>query len=534
MVFKSSLPNVKIPEHISLPDFVFRDVDKRLSKPYIIDSRTGVTITYRQVRDLSHNVAGNLSKHYDFKQGQVLGILLPNCPYYPIIFHGVATAGGASTTINPIYTTEEVTKQLIDSGAVLLVTMSMFLPKAREAVKGTQVTKIFVIADDMKSHVAEEGNIYEFRKLLGQNRRPKVKINPKVDLVSIPYSSGTTGASKGVMLTHYNQIANLIQIDSLKAAEENDILLGALPFFHIYGQVVIMNQCLNLGATIITVPQFDFAEFLQIVPKYKISICHLVPPVIIQLAKNPVILKADLSTIRRIFSGAAPLGAQIIDLLKVRFPKLDVVQGFGMTETSTVVSCELPFKGKPGSAGVLIPNVQMRVVDVSDGKTDKGIGEEGELIFKAPSNMKGYLRNEEATKNTIDAEGWLHTGDIGYIDKDGYIFIVDRLKELIKYKGFQVPPAELEALLLKHEGVADCAVIGVPDESAGELPKAFVVKKQGHENITEKELIEYVENHVSPQKRIRMVEFIDAIPKSATGKILRRMLKEPRQLPSKL
>jgi 4-coumarate--CoA ligase len=286
---------------------------------------------------------------------------------------------------------------------------------------------------------------------------------------------------------------------------------------------VLMNTGLSVGATIVTMPRFDLQQALELVQKYKVTRFWAVPPVVLALAKHPIVEQYDLSSLIQVFSGAAPLGADLAAEAAARV-KCDVVQGYGMTELSPVSHATPEGDFKPGTSGITVPNTEVRVVDPATGD-DRGVGEEGELWVRGPQVMKGYLNNEEATRQTIDDDGWLHTGDVAVVDEDHHVSIVDRVKELIKYKGFQVPPAELEALIVSHPKVLDVAVIGIPDDEAGELPKAFVVAVPGS-GITAEELQEYVAEHVSSYKRIRIVEFVDEIPKSPSGKILRRLLRD--------
>jgi len=287
--------------------------------------------------------------------------------------------------------------------------------------------------------------------------------------------------------------------------------------------VVVMGHGLARGATLVTMPKFEMESFLSLLQAHRITNVCVAPPVIVALAKHPAVGSADLSHLRLLFSGAAPMDAALQVACAERLG-CDIHQGYGMTESSPVThaTSSLPGKNRPGTVGQLAPNTECRIVDVTTGE-DAAPGMSGELWVRGPQVMKGYLRNAEATAATLDGDGWLHTGDIGCVDADGYFTIVDRLKELIKYKGYQVPPAELEALLLTHPAVADAAVIGVPDEDAGESPKAFVVLKG---DATAQALMDFVAERVAPYKRIRSVEFIDAIPKSPSGKILRRVLKD--------
>jgi acyl-CoA synthetase (AMP-forming)/AMP-acid ligase II len=352
---------------------------------------------------------------------------------------------------------------------------------------------------------------------------PGVVIDPREDLVALPYSSGTTGASKGVMLTHRNLVANLRQIEAMGHALQTDTLVCVLPMFHIYGLNVIMNFGLYAGATTVVLPHFDLEEFLGVAEKYEVTMAHVVPPIMLALARHPAVGRYDLSSLRRVFTGAAPLGEQIAREVGARLECV-VMQGYGMTEASpsTHMTPREPENMRAGSVGILMPNTECKIVGV-EGGAESGVGEEGEICVRGPQVMKGYLNRPEATAETIDPEGWLHTGDIGHADAEGHFFVVDRKKELIKYKGFQVAPAELEALLVTHPAVADAAVIPSPDEEAGEVPKAFLVLKNDR-GATADELMAFVASRVSPYKKIRLVEFVDQIPKSASGKILRRVL----------
>mmetsp|Transcript_72898 Transcript_72898/g.158223 ORF Transcript_72898/g.158223 Transcript_72898/m.158223 type:complete len:366 (-) Transcript_72898:152-1249(-) len=350
----------------------------------------------------------------------------------------------------------------------------------------------------------------------------QVPVDVRKQTIVLPYSSGTTGLPKGVMLSHFNCVANLAQSSPMLQYKTGEVALAILPFFHIYGMQVLMNGLLQHGITVITMPRFDMEKALSLIQKHSITQLYAVPPLILGLAKSPLVDKYDISSIRKVLCGAAPLGAELTEECSKRIGK-PVVQGYGMTELSPVSHCALGLAGVPGSSGITIPNTMCRIVDPEG--TDLGVDQTGELWVKGPQVMMGYLNNPEATAATIDFEGYLHTGDLARFDADGNLYIVDRLKELIKYKAFQVAPAELEALLITHPAVADVAVIGIQDLEAGELPKAFIVLKAGQTTSAEI-LMDFVKEKVATYKQIRLVEFIDAIPKSASGKILRRVLRD--------
>jgi acyl-CoA synthetase (AMP-forming)/AMP-acid ligase II len=515
MIIKSPYPDVAIPE-VSLTTLVLQNAEKYGDKPALIEGPTGRTITYKQLVELIRRVAVNLSKR-GFKQGDVLGILSPNLPEYALMLHGVATLGGIVTPINPLYTAREVAHQLKDSNARFLVTVPTCLDKVKEAAEEAGIAELFVFG-------SADGAI-PFDTLLTETDQalPDIKINPKEDLVVLPYSSGTTGLPKGVMLTHHNLVSNLKQIEGLDYFFESDTLICVLPMFHIYGLVVVLNMGLYAGATIVTMPRFELDSFLKAIQDYEVSLAHIVPPIVLSLSKNPIVANYKLPKLKTLFSGAAPLGEELTRACMTRLG-CSIRQGYGMTETSPVThsSPAAHSEVKFGSVGVPAPNTECKIVDLETGEP-VGFGQNGEVCVRGPQIMKGYLNQPEATANTIDSEGWLHTGDIGYVDEDGHFFIVDRAKELIKYKGFQVPPAELEAVLLTHPCIADAAVIPYPDDEAGEVPKAVVVLKTEAEKNS---ILDFVAERVAPHKRIRYLEFVEQIPKSPSGKILRRVLVE--------
>jgi acyl-CoA synthetase (AMP-forming)/AMP-acid ligase II len=513
MIIKSPYPDVDIPE-VALPHFVLKNAAERGDKPAIIDAPTARVITYAELVDSIRRVTINLSQR-GFKKGDVFGILSPNVPEYVIAFYAIASLGGIVTTINPVYTDREIEHQLKDSGARFLVTLAGCLEKVSAAARAAKVEEVFVFGE------AEGATPFASLQVETDAPLPEVEINPLEDLVALPYSSGTTGLPKGVMLTHHNLVSNLRQMDGLDYFSDKDTLICVLPLFHIYGLVVIMNMGLYTGATIVMLPRFELEAFLRAAQDYEITLAHLVPPVILALSKHPIVDNYKLPKLKTIFSGAAPLGPELTRACMDRLG-CALRQGYGMTETSPVThsSPGNPEAVKFGSVGVAAPNTECKIVDLNTGES-LGPGQEGEVCVRGPQIMKGYLNNPAATSITIDPDGWLHTGDIGYADEDGHFFIVDRLKELIKFKGFQVPPAELEAVLLSHSCVADAAVIPHPDEEAGEVPKAFVVLK---DQVEPEELMGFVAERVSNYKRIRYVEIVEQIPKSPSGKILRRLL----------
>jgi len=516
-VHRSPLPDVVVPD-VSVTAYVFRDAARYPDRVAMVDGTTGRSYTYSALQGAILLAAGGF-RGRGVGRGDVVGIMAPNIPEYAVVFHGVASAGGTVTSVNPTYGAEETRYQLLDAGAQILVTVPMFLDTAKEAVAGTSVREILVLGD----LPADAGpGVTSFESLLSGSPLAPVAVDPD-DVVALPYSSGTTGLPKGVMLTHRNLVANLVQIEDHLAMDEHEVMMAVLPFFHIYGMQIIMNDGLSRGATLVTMPRFDLVQYLALVQEHRATRLFVVPPMVLALARQPIVDDYDLSSVKTLFSGAAPLGGELAEEAHRRIGA-PAVQGYGMTEMSPAShACRLD-DDRPGSIGILVASTEARVVDPSTGE-DLDVDEDGEIWVRGPQVMPGYLNNPAATASTIDPEGWLHTGDIGHVDAEGYWYIVDRLKELIKVKGFQVPPAELEALLLTHPAVADCAVIGIPDDEAGEIPKAFVARKPGAE-CSAADIQEFVAGHVAHYKQVRVVEFVDTIPKSPSGKILRRMLRD--------
>jgi acyl-CoA synthetase (AMP-forming)/AMP-acid ligase II len=517
-IIRSPYPDVDIPE-VSITELVLGEAASSSDRTALVDGTSGRTLSYGQLVTAVRRVAAGLTAH-GFSKGDVLGIYSPNVPEYAVAFHAAASLGGICTTVNPLYTVRELGQQLADCEAKYLLTIPQMLDNARAAAANVpSVKEIFVFGE-------AEGATSFARLLTHGDQPPAVTINPRQDLVALPYSSGTTGLPKGVMLTHHNLVAELCTANGRPDTAfptEHDTLLAFLPFFHIYGIVMFLNYGLWRRATIVSMARFDLEQYLELVQRYGVTYLHLVPPVVIALAKHPLVDKYDLSSAKWALSSAAPLGEPAAEAFTARLGT-QLIQAYGMTEVSgaTHVGSTVPGKIKPTSGGTLLPNSECLVVDPIGGEAvDRG--EQGEIWVRGPLIMRGYLGKPEATAATIDADGWLHTGDVGYVDDDGDVFIVDRVKELIKYKGLQVAPAELEAILLGHPNVADAAVIPSPDEEAGEVPKAYVVLKTP---TSAEDIMAFVAARVAPHKKIRKLEFIDAIPKSASGKILRRTLIE--------
>lgn len=517
MTFRSPHPTINIPE-TSLTEHVVSSTHTRGSKPALIDGATGRTITYEQLEPAIRQLAAGFA-YYGVTKGETFAIYAPNLPEYVLTFHAIASLGGIVTMIPPLFTEAEVATQLRDSGARYLLTVPELLNLARKTAATSEVEKIFVIGES-------ENEISLSSLFTLRTESPDVTLEPKEDLAALPYSSGTTGFPKAVMLTHYNLVAMLCQMNAVEPFVASDVLVCVVPMYHLYGLHIVANLALKNGATVVTMSRYDENEFLRTLESYKVTVAPLVPPIVLALSRSAQVEKFDLSSLRLIHCGAASLADDVARACATRL-NCEIRYGYGLTEVSPLSHATAPaiVPHKPNSVGVSLPNTDCKIVDpVSE--TELGPGEEGEIWIRGPQVMKGYLGNEEATAAMLTEDGWLRSGDIGYVDEDGRLFVVDRLKELIKYKGRQVAPAELEALLLTHPAVADVAVVPVADEEAGEVPKAFVVLKSEAEPT---EIIDFVATRVAPHKRIREVELVKEIPKSPAGKILRRVLKEQKK-----
>lgn len=497
---------------LPLTTYIFEHAERWLDRPALIDGLTGVAISYRELTSAVHRAAAGFAAH-GVANGDVVAVCSPNRPEFVIAYYAALAAGAVVTTVNPMVTRAELAGQLRDSGARWMVTTpDLFENKARDAA--AQLREVFVFGTSTGAT--------PFAALLDDSHPAPTSEVEADDLAVLPYSSGTTGLPKGVMLSHRNLVACLCQTRLVQLVRPGDVLIAVLPLSHIYGMQITLNLALREGATLVTMPHFDLKIFLRIVQDYQVTRVDIVPPIVLALAKQSLVADYDLSSLRIITCGAAPLGGELArscaDRLGCR-----VKQGYGMTELGGGTHFA-PDTGPddPESIGPAMPGVQCRVVDPATG-ADVGTGEPGELLIRTPAAMRGYLNNPTATAATIEPDGWLRTGDIVVQDANGWFRVVDRRKELIKYNAYQVAPAELEGVILSHPAVVDAAVLGSPDERSGEVPKAFVVLSSP---ASAEELLRFVADRVAPYKKVRIVEFIDAIPKSPSGKILRRVLAE--------
>ncbi|ORX85161.1 acetyl-CoA synthetase-like protein [Basidiobolus meristosporus CBS 931.73] len=513
MIFTSKLPAIQVP---SLDLFTFlldspKDIPE--SRPLLINGASGRSYTLSQLRSNSLAFGAGLAKDYGVKRGDVLALFTPNITEYSTICLGAFAAGATVTTANPAYTAAELAHQLGQTKPKVIVTLSGLVGTVKQAMEIAQVELQIILYDMLVEKEVE---------------RPfeRVKLTDR-DIAYICYSSGTSGKPKGVQLTHRNLVANVLQQSVLYDDKEEVTILGVLPFFHIFGLCCILHTPLYKGMPVVTMEKFDLVEFLTCIQKYRVTMTTIVPPIALALARHPIVKKFDISSLENVVCGAAPLSRDLSKELQVATRGGTINQGYGMTETSPVVAVCMPGEEVHGSIGILAPSVEAKILG-EDGKAWPN--KEGELCVRGPNIMLGYLNNPEATTEVIDQDGFLHTGDVAKVDEDGHFFITDRLKELIKYKGFQVAPAELEALLLTHPAVVDVAVIPLnKPEEATEVPLAYVVVRENVPESAEvaKDIMRFVSKNVVSYKKLRGgVRFIKSIPKNSSGKILRRNLKD--------
>ena len=507
MIVESYWPSQAPYEEIPLPELILRSAAEFTDKTALIGA-DGSTRSYNRLTSDAKKVA-RLLQDNGVQKGDKVGIFSPNHVDYAAVFYGSLLAGATVTTLNPLYKAHEVATQLADAGAVAIFAFTPMRAAVDEARKDLPLLRTVFPIDDLPAVL--EGVPEEYQR---------VTINPREDVAALPYSSGTTGLPKGVMLTHHNITSNVAQGLTTRFFDSNMVGLWTLPLFHIYGMTVLMSASMARGGSGVIMPRFDVEQMLQLIQQHKITDLYLAPPAILAMVHaNPE--RYDTSSLRVISSGAAPLPLEIGERAKALF-KCIVSQGYGMTETSPTTNTN-PFERiKLDSVGPPLPDTLEKIVSLGTGE-ELPIGEVGELVVKGPQVMKGYWNNPKETAACLSDDGWLHTGDVGRFDEDGYLYLIERMKEMIKYKGYQVAPAELEALLHEHPAVLDAAVIPKPDLAGGEIPKACVVLREGSDASAE-DLMAFVAGKVAPYKKIREVEFLDAIPKTLSGKILRRDL----------
>lgn len=506
----------------------------------------GKKISYRELNRLVNKFATALY-NMGIRKGDVVALYLPNMPQFVIAYYGALKIGAIVTGISPLFIERELEFQLSDSEAKAIVLLDALFPRFEKVWKKTKVEFVVVarLAEYMPSikaflgillkkiptaKISHRENVYFFKEVVekASEQPPKIDINPEEDLAALQYTGGTTGLPKGAMLTHFNLVSNAISCSAwLRAKRGEDVSLSVLPLFHIYGMTVAMNFTIYAGGTIVLLPRFDVREVLKSIEKYKVTLFPGVPTIYALIVNHPEAKKYNLKSIKFCISGAAPLPLEV----QKKFMEMTgavLVEGYGLTEASPVTHCN-PLDPtmktvKIGSIGIPWPDTDAKIVDVETGKREMVVGEVGELIIKGPQIMKGYWKRIEETREVL-RDGWLYTGDLGKMDEDGYFYIVDRKKDLIKYKGYSVYPRELEDILYQHPAVKLAAVIGKPDPVSGEIPKAFIVLKEGA-TATEEEIMKFVNERVAQYKAVREVEIRKELPLTMVGKVLKKVLRE--------
>ncbi|XP_038119997.1 probable 4-coumarate--CoA ligase 1 [Culex quinquefasciatus] len=532
-VVESHYGPMDIPK-VSLPEYVFSpDIAQAADKPALSCGSSKRSYAFGMIYEMNRRMAHALlsQKGCAMQKGEVVGLLLPNIPEYVPAIYGSLMAGLTVTFANPLYTPEEICRQFENAGVRLVITLPVLLPVAQ--IYKSKAKKYRGTVSIGGQHNVQE-NIFGFQQLLMENHESELPVIDPEETAILPYSSGTTGMPKGVELTHNNLVANLVQGTHPEFAKYyrpeyagiTETILTIPPFFHIYGFNAILNMCLKTRNHLVSIPRFIPEDYIQCLVEFRPKFLFVVPSLMLFLATHPKVTSDHLSSVDSILVGAAAASLQLQEKFRQKCGRdVDIAQGYGMTESSPVTLCTT-YKydqSKVGTCGKLYPNTQAKIVSLTDG-SNQGPHQTGELYVRGPQIMKGYLKNEKATRETVDEDGWLHTGDVAYYDQDGFFFIVDRTKELIKVKGNQVSPTELENLIQELPGVADVAVAGIADEAAGEVPRAYIVLKKGAE-LSESAVVGHVKDRVVKYKQLAGgVKFVKEIPRNAAGKVLRHQL----------
>lgn len=500
------------------------------------NAETKERVSWKDVRDSATHISTALVRHYDLKPGQTMSLFSRNTIWYPVAMFAAVRVGGVVSGASPAYTVEEMTYALRTANASFIATHQTSIKVAAEAARNAGIPEkhIFLLEGELDGYTTIQdliriGKGYGDRDQAPHFQIPHGKKNREI-CAFLSFSSGTTGLPKAVMISHQNVIAQCLQISSITPEEDHRKILGVLPLFHITGIAQMMHLPIAINAEVIMLPTYTMEAMLSAIVEYQIKELLLVPPLIIRLLREPIVDKYDLRCVQRFSSGAAPISGEVLGLLKNKFPGTGFKQGYGMTESCSCITAHPPGVYSfdyARTVGTIVPGTEVKIMK-DDGTEAGHFGEPGEILARGPQIVMGYLNNPEATREAFDGDGFLHTGDQGFIDRDGFVTITDRTKEMIKVKGIGVAPAELEGCILGHHKVEDCAVLQIPDDLAGERPKAYVVLKPGvvANQVLGEELMRYVEGRKVRFKWIKEVEFINEIPKSASGKILRRVLRD--------
>ncbi|EHA8590752.1 4-coumarate--CoA ligase-like 4 [Cocos nucifera] len=522
-IFYSKRKPVPLPSDPHLDVTTFLSSRRHSGTIALIDAASGRRVSFPALWRSVAALASALSSRLSVRKGQVVLLLSPNSIHFPVVSLAVMSLGAVLTTTNPLNTPQEIAKQISDSDPILAFATRPLvgkLPRDRDFP--------IVLLEDRQIAGDDARIRYTIEELTAMEpdlRRQREPVSQD-DAATLLYSSGTTGTSKGVVATHRNLISMVqIIVNRFKLEEGGgapETFICTVPMFHVYGLAAFATGLLGSGSTVVILSKFEMGEMIRAIREYGATYLPLVPPILVAMLNQPKPL--PLGRLRRMLSGGAPLGREVIEGFREKYPAVEILQGYGLTESTGIgASTDSAEESRRyGTAGLLSPNTEARIVDPDTG-VSLPVNRTGELWIRGPYVMKGYFKNPQATSSTLDSEGWLRTGDICYVDEDGYLFVVDRLKELIKYKGYQVPPAELEALLLSHPEIADAAVIPFPDREVGQYPMAYIVRKAGS-HLSETGVMEFVAKQVAPYKRIRKVAFVSAIPKNPSGKILRKDL----------
>lgn len=517
--------------NMTINDFVWQNLDRWPDKTATVCALTGHGYTYAQTHRMSVTFAASLRSKLKLKNDDKVAVILPNLPEYPCTLLGILQAGCVASMMNPVYTSHELKRQLELIDCKAIVSSKISYANIKQALDELKVNVPIILVDNEGlpegaikfAELAEDFNV-DIDCLKSVQRGPK-------DVAILPFSSGTTGFPKAVVLDHGGVVAlnqmiidpEIVVIEETTATHQS-VLPAILPFFHIFGFNSLMMNQMAQGVKLVTMPYFKPDLFLQTIVKYKAEVLFIVPPMVVFLGKHPAVKPEHLAAVKGMISGAAPLSAADAAAVLEKNKNIIFRQGYGLTETNGAVTVGRNDDTNHAAVGHVLGSCEVKVADLNTQEA-LGAGQEGEIWCRGPNLMSGYYLDEKSTREVMTEDGWYKTGDIGKYDENKYLYVTDRLKELIKVKGFQVPPAELETVIRTHSKVLDCAVLGIPDPVTGEVPKAFIVPQQG-QTLDADELLEYVNSKVAVFKKIKEVQFVEEIPKNSAGKILRKQLKE--------